>query len=286
MQSDSLNIDERRGLAVSSITALLLLLFSIWYSIDLDQGMRPSFIEVEFGEFQSGQLSEFSEQQNEQVATRQNPSKTPTEEPVEDAPEPENTPETSALENTKPVDLPDEIEEIIEQAVQTPDTEILDPSQNASEVAEEEIEIPTQSQMDEDQSDGAEESGDSDGNRGATDSDQGSGTDTDETAPYELKWEGDIERAPMVQPLPTNVANAEAVITVRFEVRPNGTVGRIIPLRKMNAELETEVLRTLRSWRFRVYLVVYLSKRSGEPLPFDSYLVSSISSTRKYTIIQ
>ena len=70
------------------------------------------------------------------------------------------------------------------------------------------------------------------------------------SGPYELQWEGDIERATMAQPLPTNVANAEAVITVRFEVRPNGTVGRIIPLRKMNAELETEVLRTLRSWRF------------------------------------
>ena len=148
MQSDSLNIDERRGLAVSGITALLLLLFSIWYNIDLDQGMRPSFIEVEFGEFQSGQLSEFSEQQNEQVATRQNPSETPTEEPVEDAPEPENTPETPALENTKPVDLPDEIEEVIEHEVQTPETEVLDPSQNASEVAEEEIEIPPQAQMD------------------------------------------------------------------------------------------------------------------------------------------
>ncbi len=250
MQSDSLNIDERRGLAVSTITALLLLLFSILYSIDMDEGMRPSFIEVEFGEFQTGQLSEFSEQQNEQVATRQNLSETPTEEPVEDTPEPESTPETPALENTKPVDLPDEIEEVIEEAVQTPETEVLDPSQNASEVAEEEIEIPPQAQMDEDQSEGAEESGDPDGNRGATDSDQGTGTDSDETAPYELQWEGDIERAPMAQPLPTNVANAEAVITVSFEVRPNGTVGRIIPLRKMNAELETEVLRTLRSWRF------------------------------------
>ena len=70
------------------------------------------------------------------------------------------------------------------------------------------------------------------------------------SGPYELQWEGDIERATMAQPLPTNVANAEAVVTVRFEVHPNGTVGRIIPLRKMNAELETEVLRTLRSWRF------------------------------------
>jgi len=67
---------------------------------------------------------------------------------------------------------------------------------------------------------------------------------------YELQWESDFERAPMVQPLPTNVTNAEAVITVRFEVRPNGTIGRIIPLRKMNPDLETEVLRTLRSWRF------------------------------------
>lgn len=67
---------------------------------------------------------------------------------------------------------------------------------------------------------------------------------------YEIQWEGDIERAPMVQPLPSNVANTEAVITVRIEIRPNGTVGRIIPLRKMSPELETEVMRTLRSWRF------------------------------------
>ena len=149
MQSDSLNIDELRGLAFSSITMLLLFLFSVWYSIDMDEGMRPSFIEVEFGEFQSGQFSEFSEQQNEQVATRQNPSQTLTEEPVEDAPEPENTPESPAFENTKPVDLPDEIEEVIEEVIQTPETDVLDPSQNASEVAEEEIEIPPQAQMDE-----------------------------------------------------------------------------------------------------------------------------------------
>ena len=250
MNLDTLSIDEKRGLAASGITAVVLLLFSIWYSIDTNRNMRPYFIEVEFGEFQSGQLSEFSEQQNEQLATRQNPSETPTEEPVEDSPEPETTPETTAQENTKPVDLPDEVEEVLEDPVETPETEVLDPTQNASEVAEEEIEIPPQAQMDEEQSEGAEESGDPDGNRGATDSDQGSGTDTDESAPYELQWEGDIERAPMVQPLPSNVANTEAVITVRFEVRPNGTVGRIIPLRKMNPELETEVLRTLRSWRF------------------------------------
>ena len=75
-------------------------------------------------------------------------------------------------------------------------------------------------------------------------------TISDNSNQYELQWEGDIERLPLVQPLPIKLTNSNAVVTVRFEVRPNGTVGRIIPLRKMNAELETEVLRTLRSWRF------------------------------------
>jgi TonB family protein len=76
-------------------------------------------------------------------------------------------------------------------------------------------------------------------------------TDENEShAPYELKWEGDIDRAPMVQSLPGNVSNSESVITVRFEVRPDGTVGRVIPLRKMGPELEREVMSTLRTWRF------------------------------------
>lgn len=69
-------------------------------------------------------------------------------------------------------------------------------------------------------------------------------------SPYELKWEGDLDRAPMVQSLPKNTSNSEAVITVRFEVQPDGTVGRVIPLRKMNPELEREVMSTLRTWRF------------------------------------
>lgn len=70
------------------------------------------------------------------------------------------------------------------------------------------------------------------------------------SSPYELSWEGEIDRSPIIQTLPDNPNNSEVVITVRFEVRPDGTVGRIIPLRKMNPELEREVMSTLRSWRF------------------------------------
>lgn len=69
-------------------------------------------------------------------------------------------------------------------------------------------------------------------------------------SPYELKWEGNIERDPMIQPLPDNVSNSEGVISVRFQVKPDGTVGLIIPLKNMDTELEKEVQKTLRSWKF------------------------------------
>ena len=241
--------DDQRALGTTIGVAVVLLAFSLWYTIDMGRNLRPSFIEVEFGEFQTGRLSQFSEVQNEQVATRQNPSETETEQPVEEAPEPEETPETPAEENIKPVDLPDQVEEVVDDVVETPETEVIDPTQT-SEETEEQVEVPPQAQQEEEQSEGAEESGDPDGAIGDVNSDQGIGTDDEKSSPYELKWEGDIERAPMVQPLPSNNANTEAVITVRFEVRPNGTVGRIIPLRKMNPELETEVMSTLRTWRF------------------------------------
>lgn len=242
--------DDQRAFSVTISISIVLVVFSLWYTIDMGRNMRPSFIEVEFGEFQTGRLTEFSEVQNEQVATRQNPSEVKTETPVEEAPEPEETPQTPAEENIKPVDLPDQVEEVIDEVVETPETEVVDPTKVAEQEPEEEIEIPPQAQEQEETNEGAEESGDPNGAIGDTNSDQGIGTDDEKTSPYELKWEGDIERAPMVQPLPSNNANSEAVITVRFEVRPNGTVGRIIPLRKMNPELETEVMKTLRTWRF------------------------------------
>ena len=70
------------------------------------------------------------------------------------------------------------------------------------------------------------------------------------SAPFVLDWEGDVNRAPLVQPLQNFTSHTDAVISVRFEVRPDGTVGRLQPIIKGDPELESEVLRTLRSWRF------------------------------------
>jgi len=250
MEDSKFSKDDQFAAAVTIGINAILLIFAFWYTIDLNKNIRPSYIEIEFGEYQTGTLAEFSEEKNEEVATRPNPSEVETETPKEEVPKPEEVPTQTTDETVKPVDLPDEVEEVDEEPVKTPETDKVDPNTEVSDVKEEEVEIPPQTEQDETVQEGAESSGDEEGNEGELNADQGTGNDEEKSAPFELKWEGDIERAPMVQPLPSNNANVEATITIRFEVRPDGTVGRVIPLRKMSPELEREVMRTLRNWRF------------------------------------
>ena len=76
---------------------------------------------------------------------------------------------------------------------------------------------------------------------------------SDKWKAHELEWEGDFNRAPLVQPLSNyhcHQTDSDAVISVRFEVRQDGTVGRLQPIINANPELEREGLRTLRTWRF------------------------------------
>lgn len=229
----------------------LLVLFAIYYTINTNQERRASFIEVELGQFETGTLAEYSQERNQEVATRPDPSETPVEEPTPETPEPEEAQPEPSEETTKPVDLPDQQEEITDpEEIKTPDTEKIDPKPKSTEEPKEEVKVPPETRKEETVQEGAKESGDEKGLTGDVNADQGTGTDQNKAAPYELKWEGNIERAPQVQPLPDYTAEVEAVITVKFQVKPNGAVGRIIPLKKMNAELEKEVFRTLRNWRF------------------------------------
>ncbi len=250
MKKTKFTQDDSVALTVTLSVSIIMVLFSLWYTLDMNQNFRPSFIEVEFGEFRSGTLAEFSEVKEDEVATRPNPSEVKTEEPVEETPIPEEQPTNPTEEITKPVDLPDEVEEVKEEKVETPKTDVVDPTKETAEEVKEEIEIPPQAKEDLEVSDGAKESGDIKGNTGETNADAGTGVDDEKSAPYELKWDGSIERDPMVQPLPENTANTEGVISVKFQVKPDGSVGLIIPLKKMNPELEKEVQRTLRSWKF------------------------------------
>jgi periplasmic protein TonB len=243
--------EDRFGLTVTGVIHLVLLIIALLYTVRMDYDNRPAFIEVTLGEFRSGTLAEHSEVQDEQVATRPNPAETQPEEPEPEVVQPEEVPQQPDEDVTKPVELPEQQEEIqSDEVVETPDTEIIDP-QNVEVTDEvEEVVTPPEAQEAEQVEEGVETSGDEEGHRGDVNVDQGTGTTPDRSAPYNLQWEGELDRSPMVQPLPSNQTNEEAVISVRFEVHPDGSLGRIIPLRKMNPELEREVMRTLRSWRF------------------------------------
>lgn len=240
--------EEKFGFGIAFGIHVMLLLLLVFITMESDQKDRVAFIEVDLGTFQSGSPAEQADQQNEQVKTRQQVSDTPTEDPD---PETEVQEEQTTSEDlSKPVDTPDQVEDVeSEDVVTTPETEEIKPEVSDEQEEQEAAEAPDV-QQDEEELEGAEETGDVEGLTGETNVDQGTSNDEDKSAPYSLKWEGDIQRSPVIQPLPSNTQGVEAVITIRFQVRPDGSIGRIIPLKKMNPELENQILTTLRRWKF------------------------------------
>lgn len=250
MKFSSVNHEDRWAFLISVGVHALLVLFAVFYTMQANENKRRAYIEVTLGQFSSGTAAEFSREKNEEVATRPEPVEAEqTEQQAEQAEAPE--PQQSATDETsKQVNLPEQQEEVDEQEVKTPDTEKVDPNKQKADQQQEQQQVTTTIQEDEDITEGEKTSGDKRGTTGNVNVDQGSGQDPTKAAPYELNWEGDFEREPMVRPLPDYNAQVEAEIRVRFQVKPNGTVGQVIPLKKMNPELEKEIYRTLRSWRF------------------------------------
>ncbi|MFU8812195.1 MAG: TonB family protein [Balneolaceae bacterium] len=246
-----MNKEDRFGLSITGGMHLVFLIIALLYYVSFDVDNRPAYMEVTLGEFRSGTIAQHAEQQREEVATRPNPPEVQPDDPEPEVIQPAEQPQQPEDEATKPVELPEQTEEIIDdEVIETPETDIIEPEEVEVTDEVEETEVPPQAQEAEQVQEGVAESGDERGLRGDVNVDQGTGTNPDRSAPYDLQWEGELDRTPMVQPLPDNQTNEEAVITIRFEVNPDGSLGRVIPLRKMNPELEREVMRTLRSWRF------------------------------------
>jgi TonB family protein len=242
--------EERFGLQVALGFHVILFLFLLFVKLDAPQEQRTAFIEVELGAFQMGSPAEYAPKKNQQVESRRVTSKNDSKErPQENKPVNQQNTQKS-VDKTKPVDAPDQNEEILsDDVIKTPETEKITPDLSDKQQVKEEAIAPNV-KKDELEKDGELKTGDIEGNKGDPNVKQGTGTDEDKTAPFSLKWEGDIERSPQVQPLPRYSQDLEAVITVRFEVRPDGTVARMLPTKKMNPDLEAEVLKTLRTWRF------------------------------------
>lgn len=243
--------EDRFGWAITGGLHLILFIFALIYTINFDVENRPAYMEVTLGEFRSGTMAQQAEEQEEEVATRPNPAEEEPDDPDPEITQPTETPQQPEEEATKPVDLTDQTEEIQDdEVIETPETEIIDPETPDDTEEVEETEVPPKTEEAEQIQEGVTESGDVRGLEGDVNVDQGTGTTDDRSSPYQLQWEGDLDRTPQIQPLPSNPTNDEATITIRFEVRPDGSLGRVFPVQKMNPELEREVMRTLRSWRF------------------------------------
>ena len=242
--------EEKFGLQVTFGVHAIILLLLLFIKFEKPQENRTAYIEVDLGTFQTGSMAEFSKTQNQKVQTSRivSPNKAENK-PIQNK-QVTNQNTSKSVDKAKPVDAPDQVLPVeSEDVVKTPETEKIAPELTAEQQKREEAVAPDVKKA-EVEAEGAQKTGDIEGLKGDSNVKQGTGTDEDRSAPFSLKWEGDIERSPQVQPLPSFNEDLEAVITVRFEVRPNGTVARMIPTKKMNPNLEAEVLKTLRSWRF------------------------------------
>ncbi len=246
----NLQKEDRFGLFVTGGIHIALLVFFLLYTLSLNQNVRPSYINVQFGAFQSGTAAEFAQQVNQEVATSPDPSEVQPEEPQPDTPEPVEEQIVASDETTKPVDAPDQQQDVDAEELKTPETDKIDPNETSNTEQEQELVIPPKAQQDETRQEGAESSGDTEGTEGEMDVDQGSGNEQEKAAPFNLNIEG-LSRDPMTQPLPENSAGVEAIISLRFEVTPEGNVVNIIPLRKSgNPAIDQQTMQILSDWQF------------------------------------
>ena len=86
-----------------------------------------------------------------------------------------------------------------------------------------------------------------DGTGDATSGDEGTGTDEQRSAPFQIEG---LNRVPVQAPLPAYREQVNAVIRVRIVVDPQGRIVQRIPLLKGNPALERSVMETLSTWRF------------------------------------
>lgn len=245
-------MNEDRQAILLSVTIHAILLLLAWFvALEPQTRFQTSMLEVTYGELEQGrplppnepveEEAEATTETEEEMAPEAPNDPEPVE--AEPTPEPEPTettpePEPDIEQEPEPVDpKPDpqpEPEPTPEpEIVEDPETPVDDPTQPQYAVEQPETEPKTP----------VEETP-------AIDAEEGDATDDELQSPYELKWEGELGRDPRVQPLPVNRTNTDATITIRFEVNPDGSIGRTLPIQRMNPELEREVMRTLRNWRF------------------------------------
>src|SRR5699024_454876 len=105
MELPKLHDEDRFALMITGGLHVVLVIFFLFYTFTIQTNARPSFIEVEFGEFKAGKRAEFAEQKSEEVATHPDPSETEPENPDPDTPNEVQEQQQTTDETAKQVDL-------------------------------------------------------------------------------------------------------------------------------------------------------------------------------------
>lgn len=251
-------MNEDRQAILFSVTLHAILLLLAWFvALEPQTRFQTSMLEVTYGELEQGSplppnepLEEETDEtpELEEEVIPESPEPPDAQEPESPEPEPAESEveEAESVEpnpTTEPEPEPDmeQESEIVDSRPQTQPDPITEPS------PEPDVE-PTQPQYTVEQSEAEPQAPIEDA--AASDAEEGDAADDELQSLYELKWEGELGRDPRIQPLPINRTNTDATITIRFEVNPDGSIGRTLPIQRMNPELEREVMRTLRNWRF------------------------------------
>lgn len=213
-----------------ALHAVLLFLFTFLTAARPDQ-QQLGFIEVEFGSFAEGR------------PVRQAPEESPDASETEVTDPQDEEPEAAPPEEAKPVDLPDQPEEISDpDETSAPETDAVSPETMNNEADVEDAEPKAESQPVQPLGSGAVE-----GTAGEQSGAEGEGSDEQKSAPYQIEG---LNRDPIRTVLPDYREKVNATIRVRITVDPRGQIVQRIPLLKGNPALEQAVMDALQRWQF------------------------------------
>ena len=240
--------EDRKAILLSVTVHALLILIAWFLTVEPQTRFQTSMLEVTYGELEQGSPLPPNEPQEEvpEETTPEPPEEVTEEEQITES-EPEDTepipePEPTQADPEPEPDVEPQQETVEPQPDPVPDSEATPEMETPDEAPSSQPEFAID-QLETEPETPSEEAP-------STDAAEGDASDDELQSPYELKWEGELGRDPRVQPLPVNRTNTDATITIRFEVNPDGSIGRTLPIQRMNPELEREVMRTLRNWRF------------------------------------
>jgi len=220
------------GVSVSlGVHVVIVLLLSILTAAASDQ-IPIGFMEVEFGPIADGRPVQQAPETPE-----------PEPEEFEEVEQTEEQPAVSPPDEAKPVELPDQAEDILDaEVIEVPDTEVIAPEEQKTEEEEEAPDPEPEREVVMPLGSGAltVDDGDDSG-------DEGSSTEPEKSAPFQIEG---LNRTERTTPLPAMVSERDVTIQVRIFVGPDGRVVRMMPVRKGDPAQERAVMEALSKWSF------------------------------------